>query len=171
MNPKHILTFFAVLLCFTSNIEGSPNMKVTSPDFANNTYIPEKFSCDGDDVNPGIVIDGIPENAKSLALIIEDPDAPMRTWIHWILYDIPAAAQVRIEENSVPGKQGNNDFGKKDYRGPCPPGGTHRYFFKVYALDKMLDLRPGLSKADLEKAMNGHILESAELVGLYKRAR
>lgn len=146
-------------------------MKIICPDFENNTYMPAKFTCDGEDVNPAIVFDGVPEKAKSLALIIEDPDAPMRTWIHWVLYDIPAAGQVRIEKGSFSGKRGINDSGKKDYHGPCPPNGTHRYFFRAYALDDMLGLREGISKPELEKAMNGHILESAELVGLYKRGR
>jgi len=141
------------------------NMKLTSPNFKNNELIPKKFTCEGDDINPTLVIEDIPAGTKSLALIVDDPDA--RGWVHWVVYDIPVV--TRIEENSIPGKQGMNDFGKKDYGGPCPPSGTHRYFFKIYALDKELGLGGRVDKAALENAMKGHILEKAELIGLYKR--
>lgn len=142
-------------------------MKITSPDFENNKSIPVKFTCEGDDVNPTLILEGIPKEAKSLALIVDDPDAPGKTWVHWVVYDIPIVG--RIDENSVPGKEGMTDFGKKGYGGPCPPSGTHRYFFKIYALDKALDLNEGIRKPDLEKAMQGHILDKAELMGLYKK--
>lgn len=144
-------------------------MKINSPDFKNNELIPKKFTCDGEDVSPGLVIESIPQQAKSLALVVDDPDAPMGTWVHWVVYDMPLSS--RIEQNSIPGKQGINDFGRRNYGGPCPPSGTHRYFFKVYALDAMLNLKEGLSKKELECFLQGHILEKAELVGLYKRAR
>ncbi|HUU06460.1 MAG TPA: YbhB/YbcL family Raf kinase inhibitor-like protein [Patescibacteria group bacterium] len=144
-------------------------MKITSPDFRNNEMIPKKFTCEGEDASPCLVIEGIPPQAKSLALIVDDPDAPMGTWVHWVVYDMPPAG--RIEQDSVPGKQGMNDFGKRKYGGPCPPSGTHRYFFKVFALDAMLNLKEGLSKKELEHLLQRHILEKAELVGLYKRAR
>ena len=142
-------------------------MKITSPSFGNNELIPAKFTCQGDDVNPTLVFEDVPSEAKSMALIVDDPDAPMGIWVHWVVYDMPVMAQV--EENSIPGKQGNNDFGRKDYGGPCPPSGTHRYFFKLYALDATLDLKEGISKKELEKAMEGHILEESELIGLYKK--
>jgi Raf kinase inhibitor-like YbhB/YbcL family protein len=129
--------------------------------------IPKKFTCDGQNVNPSFRIEGIPEGALSLALIVDDPDAPMGTWVHWVVYNIPKVSG--IEENSVPGIQGNNDFGKKDYGGPCPPSGTHRYFFKLYALDSKLALKGQVDKKRLEQAMQGHIIQKAELVGLYKR--
>ena len=144
-------------------------MKINSPDFKNNELIPKKFTCDGEDVSPGLVIESIPQQAKSLALVVDDPDAPMGTWVHWVVYDMPLSS--RIEQNSIPGKQGINDFGRRNYGGPCPPSGTHRYFFKVYALDAMLNLKEGLSKKELERFLQGHILEKTELVGLYKRAR
>lgn len=144
-------------------------MKITSPDFKNNELIPKKFTCEGEDVSPCFVIESIPQQAKSLALIVDDPDAPMGTWVHWVVYDMPPAD--RIEQDSFPGKQGMNDFGKRKYGGPCPPSGTHRYFFKVFALDAMLNLKEGLSKKELEHLLQRHILEKAELVGLYKRAR
>ena len=142
-------------------------MKVTSPEFDNNGYIPPRFTCQGDDINPELVIEDIPQGAQSLALIADDPDAPMGTWVHWVVYDMPVAG--RIAEDSIPGKQGNNDFGRYNYGGPCPPSGTHRYFFKVYALDTKLDLEEGVDKKDLEDAMEGHVIASAELIGLYKK--
>ncbi|MBU1062320.1 MAG: YbhB/YbcL family Raf kinase inhibitor-like protein [Candidatus Omnitrophica bacterium] len=142
-------------------------MKLTSPEFENNSVIPGKFTCQGEDVNPALLIEGVPENAKTLALIVDDPDAPMGTWIHWVVYNIPIIS--RIEEDSIPGKQGTNDFGRNDYGGPCPPSGTHRYFFKIYALDTELDLKEGIHKMDLENAMEGHIMDKAELIGLYKK--
>jgi Raf kinase inhibitor-like YbhB/YbcL family protein len=142
-------------------------MKLTSPEFGNNELIPKKFSCQGQDVNPTLVIDDMPKDAKSLALIVDDPDAPGMTWVHWVVYDIPIASE--IDENSIPGKQGFNDFGRTNYGGPCPPSGTHRYFFKLYALDSELNLKEGVRKQDLEKAMHGRILDQAELIGLYKK--
>ncbi len=149
--------------------EGGRVMKITSPSFKNNEKIPAKFAYDGEDINPALDIENLPEGTKSLALIVDDPDAPMKTWVHWVVYDIPSVS--RIEEGSIPGKQGINDSGSKDYHGPCPPSGTHRYYFKVYALDKVLALSDGVSKMDLEKAMQGSILSSAELVGLYNRVK
>ena len=173
MNNKAIfillMLFVFVSLGTKINAEGGEGMKITSPNFKDNELIPKKFTCEGEDVNPALIIEGIPEEAKSLALIVDDPDAPMGTWVHWVVYDIPVVD--RIEENSIPGKQGINDFGKRDYGGPCPPSGTHRYFFKIYALDEMLNLKEGVSKRELERIIQGHILEKAELIGLYKKAR
>ena len=143
-------------------------MKITSPEFKHEEFIPSKFTCDGRDINPTLVFENIPGDAKSLALIMDDPDAPMRTWVHWVVYDIPV--QDSIQENSVPGKLGSNDFKRTRYGGPCPPIGVHRYFFKLYALDSKLDLDGGIEKGDLEKAMEGHILEKAVLIGRYKKA-
>jgi Raf kinase inhibitor-like YbhB/YbcL family protein len=121
-------------------------------------------------VNPSLVIDNVPAGAKSLALIVDDPDAPHGTWVHWVVWGMdPKTKEIR--ENSVPAgaKQGMNDFRKRNYGGPCPPSGTHRYFFKLYALDIAPDLGPDTTKAALEKAMTGHILAQAEITGLYKR--
>ncbi len=147
--------------------DGRTGMKLTCPEFENNKYMPKRFGLKEDNVNPALLINNIPPAAKSLTLIVDDPDAPAGTWLHWIVYDIQVIP--RIEEDSVPGKQGINSFHKKDYGGPCPPSGTHRYFFKVYALDKELGLKEGVDINTLKKAMEGHILEEAELVGLYKR--
>jgi len=140
---------------------------ITSPVFRNNEMIPRKYTCDGADVNPTLNIRGIPRKAESLVLIVDDPDAPMGTWDHWIVWNIPP--EERIEENSVPGIEGLNDFRKHSYGGPCPPSGTHRYFFRVYALDAVLDLKPNSRKRDVERAMRGHILAQGEIIGLYRR--
>jgi Raf kinase inhibitor-like YbhB/YbcL family protein len=145
-------------------------LSVKSPAFENNNFIPAKYTCDGDDVNPPLTIEGISEGTKTLALIVDDPDAPMGTWDHWIVWNIPATTS-KIEENTVPGTEGMNDFRRRSYGGPCPPSGTHRYFFKVYALDAKLDLSPTSRKRNVEKAMQGHVLAKGELVGLYRRSR
>ncbi len=142
-------------------------MKLTSSAFVHNELIPSRFTCEGSDINPELIIEGIPSGAKSLSLIMDDPDAPMGTWVHWVVFDIPVID--KIAENSVPGKLGITNSGAPDYHGPCPPSGTHRYFFKIYALDTVLNLKPGVTKQELEKAMQGHILAKAELIGLYRR--
>ncbi|MDD5595229.1 MAG: YbhB/YbcL family Raf kinase inhibitor-like protein [Candidatus Omnitrophica bacterium] len=144
-------------------------MKITSPEFSNNEYLAQRFSCDGEGINPTLEIADIPQGAKSLALIVDDPDAPMGTFVHWVVFDIPVITQ--IEEDSIPGKQGVNTAGKNSYVSPCPPSGTHRYFFKIYGLDTMLNLKEGISKGALEKAMQGHILGQAQIIGLCKRNR
>lgn len=143
-------------------------MKITSPEFNHNTKIPQKYTCDGDDISPPLSITDVPSNAKTLALINDDPDAPMGTWDHWIMYNIPVSS--KIAEDSAPGTQGRNSWGRNDYGGPCPPSGTHRYFFKLYALDIELDLLEGADKGTVEKAMEGHIIEKTELIGLYERS-
>ncbi len=156
-----------VVVMFVTVVQGGGAMKLTSPAFSHNQMMPKQFTCQGADFNPAFTIEGIPDGAKSLALIIDDPDAPMGTWVHWVVFNIPVVPT--IDENSVPGKQGRNDFGKNNYGGPCPPSGTHRYFHKAYALDTVLNLKEGISKKELEKAMQGHILDKAELIGLYKK--
>jgi len=141
-------------------------MKLTSPEFKNNSSIPAKFTCEGEDINPALIIEGISQGAKTLVLIVDDPDAPMGTWVHWVVYNIPIVSA--IAENSIPGQEAMNNSGRTAFHGPCPPSGTHRYFFKIYALDTILE--PKISaKTDLERAMQGHILDQAELIGLYKR--
>lgn len=146
------------------------NLKISSPAFGHSQMIPVKFTCDGADINPPLTIEGVPQAAKSLALIMDDPDAPRGTWVHWVVWNIDPSTREIKEDSLPPGaKQGKNDFRKLDYGGPCPPSGTHRYFFKLYALGRMLSLEEGASKAELEKAMEGHILGQAELIGLYKR--
>jgi Raf kinase inhibitor-like YbhB/YbcL family protein len=143
-------------------------LSVKSPAFENNKLIPVKYTCDGADVNPPLTIEGVPQETKTLVLIVDDPDAPMGTWDHWIVWNIPPTS--KIEENMVPGTEGMGSYRKHAYGGPCPPYGTHRYFFKVYALDTQLDLKSNSTKKDVEKAMEGHILAEGELVGLYRRS-
>jgi Raf kinase inhibitor-like YbhB/YbcL family protein len=143
-------------------------LRVKSPVFESNKLIPAKYTCDGEDVNPPLTVENVPDDAKSLVLILDDPDA-VGVWNHWLVWNIPAGTR-EIEENSVPGIQGANTGGRRRYGGPCPPSGTHRYFFKVYALDIELDLDVGSKKKDVENAMRGHVLAEGELMGLYRRS-
>lgn len=145
-------------------------LNISSPVFQHNGRIPTKYTCDGIDVNPPLAIANSAPGAKSLALIVDDPDAPAGIWVHWVVWNM-APDTKELKEHSVPSgaSQGMTDFGKQTYGGPCPPSGTHRYFFKLYALDTTLALKSSATKADLERAMKGHILVQAELVGLYTR--
>lgn len=140
---------------------------VKSPAFEHKKRIPTKYTCDGDDVNPPLTIEGASKETKRLVLIIDDPDAATGLWNHWLVWNIPPTH--KIKENSIPGIQGVNTAGKRAYGGPCPPSGTHSYFFKVYALDTKLNLNSNSRKEDVEKAMQGHILAEGELLGLYRR--
>jgi Raf kinase inhibitor-like YbhB/YbcL family protein len=139
------------------------NIKVFSSAFESNGTIPRKYTCKGEDINPPLVFEGIPEESDSLVLIMDDPDAPMKTFTHWIVWNIEPIA--KIEEDSIPGVEGINDFRKIGYGGPCPPSGTHRYFFRIYALDKQLELKAGASRKELENTMIGHIIAEGELMG------
>jgi len=142
-------------------------LDITSPAFSHNGLIPAKHTCEGENINPSLEVTGIPDEAKSLVLIVEDPDARHGIWDHWIVWNIPAKGTV--VENTVPGIEGINSFKHHKYDGPCPPSGTHRYFFKVYALDTMLDLPSDSDKKKLEKAMEDHVLARGEIIGLYKK--
>ncbi len=142
-------------------------MKLKSSQFKHNGMIPKKYTCEGADINPPLDITDIPENTESLVLILDDPDAPMGTWTHWVVYNIPA--QNEIKENDIPGKQALNDFDKKNYGGPCPPSGTHRYFFKLYALDKKINKNNEVTRKEIENEMQGHIIDQTELIGLYEK--
>jgi Raf kinase inhibitor-like YbhB/YbcL family protein len=142
-------------------------LKVTSPAFQPEQMIPSRYTCEGSNFSPPIDIANIPEGAASLALVVDDPDAPVGDWVHWLVWNIPVTHHIR--ENEVHGTEGLNDFRQHHYGGPCPPSGTHRYFFKVYALDTVLDLPANTKKHELEKAMSGHIIAFGELVGLFKK--
>lgn len=143
-------------------------LEVTSKSFGHNLFIPAQYSCEGNNVNPPLTIKNLPEGTKSLTLIVEDPDAPIRPWTHWLVWNIHPSEE--IQENSIPGIEGLNDFNMHHYGGPCPPPpNAHRYFFKVYALDAMLKLNPQTTKNKLEKAMNNHVIGYGEISGLYKR--
>jgi Raf kinase inhibitor-like YbhB/YbcL family protein len=143
-------------------------LAVKSPAFGNNETIPSKYTCDGEDINPPLGIENMPEGTQSLVLIMDDPDAPMGTWDHWVVWNIPPAGE--IAEDSIPGTEGMNSFNRTSYGGPCPPSGTHRYFFKLYALDTKLDLDSSVRKKDVINAMQGHILAEGKIVGLYSRS-
>lgn len=142
-------------------------MKLMSIAFSENGHIPPRYTCEGDNINPPIEFADIPHETKSMALIVEDPDAPKGVFDHWVVWNIPP--HEPISENYMPGISGTNSFNKTGYGGPCPPTGTHRYFFKAYALDIELDLAAGSDKAALQNAMKNHILASASLMGLYKK--
>lgn len=181
-----ILTLIVALFLFSSATSSSTakevnkvdNLNVTSS-FKNGEFIPKKYACEGEDISPEIIVTSIPANAKTIAIICDDPDAPVGTFVHWVLWNFPVAGTKavipeglkKVDKLSDGTRQGYNDFGKVGYNGPCPPKGhgVHHYHFKVYALDTTLDIKGNVKKADLEKAMKGHILTQGELVGLYER--
>lgn len=151
-------------------------MELTSTAFSDGKPIPAIHTCEGKDISPPLTWSGVPPGTASLALIVDDPDAPVGTWVHWVLFNLPPSAR-ELPGNVPPtqhppqgGVQGINDFRKLGYGGPCPPPGKpHRYFFKLYALDRMLELRPGVTKPQVEKEMKQHILATGQLIGIYAR--
>lgn len=170
-NLALILSALLAGFCF-----GKPvTIHVTSTAFKASGLIPARYTCDGENMSPAVAWDTVPAATKSIALIADDPDAPMGTWVHWVVYNLPST--MRALKEGIPtvdtlingGYQGINDFEQVGYGGPCPPNGTHRYFFKVYALDTLLALSGKVTKQQLEKAMKGHILGQGELVGRYSR--
>jgi len=149
-------------------------MKLASSAFENQGIIPAKHTCDGDDISPALTISEVPATAKSLVLLMDDPDVPKHLradgmWNHWIVFNIPAVISEIMEGHEPPGIQGRGTSNNLEYHGPCPPDREHRYFFKLYALDAELDLDEGVSKTEVETAMTGHVIKRAELVGLYER--
>ncbi len=170
-----ILVFSALFVLAAKNAASqSGRLQITSPAFGHNQTIPKKYTCQGEDINPPLKITGVPSGTISLALIMDDPDAPMGTWVHWTVWNIPPVTQS-ISENvgtiAVEGmwSEGLTSFGRSGYGGPCPPSGTHRYFFKLYAIDTTLTLPSTASKKALEKAIEGHVLDEAQLIGLYQK--
>jgi Raf kinase inhibitor-like YbhB/YbcL family protein len=152
------------------------DMRLTSPAFANNSSIPTKYTCDGEHINPPLEFLEVPAGTKTLALILEDPDVPRQfrpdgMFDHWIVWNIPASTKVLAENSPPPGTTGQNGRGTLDYVPPCPPDREHRYFFKLFALDTILQLPPTSNKSDLLRAMNGHVIETVELMGTYNRQR
>ena len=144
--------------------------KITSPSFESKQEIPMQYTCDGDNISPSLHWSGAPQKTQSFALIVDDPDAPKGVFVHWIVANIPTAIHELQEDADISHfVAGTTSFGTKKYGGPCPPSGTHRYFFKLYALDTLLDISEGITKEKLLTAMNGHILAQAELMGTYKR--
>ncbi|MHC5059759.1 MAG: YbhB/YbcL family Raf kinase inhibitor-like protein [Planctomycetota bacterium] len=150
-------------------------LEVTSPAFGDGEMVPATYTADGEDISPPLEWSTAPEGTKSIALISDDPDAPMGTWVHWVVYNMPPDT-TSLDENVPPdetlpdgAQQGTTDFGRIGYGGPAPPSGTHRYYFKVYALDTKLDLPTGATKREVEDEMQGHVLTSGELMGKYAR--
>jgi len=156
-------------------IYGGITMTITSTAFSEGGMIPSKFTCDGADLSPALSWNNVPDGTKSFVLISDDPDAPMGTWVHWVLYDIPGTERnlpegvpkTAVLKNGA--KHGESSFHSLGYGGPCPPGGTHRYYFKLYALDIALNQKPGLTKKQALPLMQGHILAEASLMGKYAR--
>ena len=154
---------------------GDLKMEIKSPAFRDGGSIPPMYTCDGADLSPPLTFNAPPKGTRSLALIVDDPDAPAGIWVHWVAWNIPPGARS-LEEGvqksaTLPDgtHQGVNDFGRVGYGGPCPPSGTHRYFFKLYALDRSLDLKPTTTSRDLQTSMQGHVLAQAEVIGRYAR--
>lgn len=186
---KKYLFYFLAVICLIAagsntlqaknkidvNRKGGKTMEIKSSSFNHEDMIPAKYTCDGQNISPPLSWSGAPEKTKSFTLICDDPDAPAGTWVHWVIFDIPAKVNSlpektsRQEEIKGLGKNGKNTSGRYGYDGPCPPSGTHRYYFKLYALDTMLNKKAGLTKEDLLAAMKGHILSEAQLMGKYKR--
>jgi Raf kinase inhibitor-like YbhB/YbcL family protein len=182
MTRVGVLVMFGLLLSSSARAKDSEaHMQISSPSFTHQGSIPEKYTCEGADTSPPLAWSGVPPSAKSLALIVDDPDAPdpsapKMTWVHWVAYNLPPQTTSLGEgssRKSLPqgAKEGLNDWKKPGYGGPCPPIGRHRYFFKLYALDIALPDLGRPSKADLLKAMQGHVVGSAELVGTYEKSR
>ena len=184
VNKSSISLFKLGLLIVTGTLILSPNLNaggnkmqlaITSSAFSEGGMIPRQYSCDGPDISPDLSWQGVPEGSRSLTLICDDPDAPVGTWVHWVLFNIPAdekglAAEIAPDATLSNGAlHGTNDFRRLGYGGPCPPSGTHRYYFKLYALDTVLPLDSGATKAQVEAAMAGHILAQAQLMVKYKR--
>ena len=174
MKRLWIYTWFLPVFLFSyamgQGVTKAEQLKISSPAFENNGEIPGKYTCDGANVNPPLKIENVPLEIKSLGLVFDDIDAPRGTYVHWILWNIGPSVK-EIKENSVPegAVQGMNDFKKRHYGGPCPPGRAHKYVFRIYALDTLLNLSQNSTKKDLEKAMEGHIISRAQLMGVYKR--
>lgn len=167
---KNSLYLF-LFLCLFLNKNFAANLTLESPDFKLNTMIPTKYTCNGDNISPPLTWQDVPTNTQSLALIVEDPDAPEGVWTHWVLFNIPPALNHLEAGSSIPtgAARGKNSWGDLEYKGPCPPVGAHRYIFKLYALDKTLDLGDGTTNDLVMQAMTSHVLGSSELTGLYQK--
>ncbi len=178
INNFLLIIFVSTILVFVSLFAKTKmeKIKVLSSAFEHNGIIPAKYTCDGENISPDLKWENYPQNTKSFVIIADDPDAPMGTWVHWVVYNIPA--KITHLKEAFPKKevfenitQGITDFRKIGYGGPCPPSGTHRYFFKIYALDIDLNEKPGLTKDKILKIIEGHIIGYGELIGKYKRQK
>jgi Raf kinase inhibitor-like YbhB/YbcL family protein len=172
MRQSIITNAVAILLAtITAFAAGGARMNFTSPAFQQSGNIPAKFTCDGENMSPPLQIAAVPAEAKSLAIIADDPDAPGGLFTHWLVWNVPPQTNSIAEGSAPKGVQGTNDFGKSAYGAPCPPSGSHRYYFRVFALDRELDLRPGAKRGQLEAAMKGHVIAQGELMGRYGRKK
>ena len=160
-----------VMAAIVSFAAGGAKMKITSSAFQEGANIPSKFTCDGADTSPPLQIADVPSGAKRLALIVDDPDAPSGLFTHWMVWNISPQTGTVGEGSTPKGIDGTNDFGKSGYGGPCPPSGTHRYYFKIFALDRELDLPSGAKRGQLDGAMKGHVIGQGELMGRYSRKK
>jgi Raf kinase inhibitor-like YbhB/YbcL family protein len=160
-----------LLAAIASFAAGGAKMKITSSAFQQGGNIPSKFSCDGPNTNPPFQMSDVPPEAKSLVLIVDDPDAPSGLFTHWAVWNISPQTNTIAEGTTLKGGQGTNDFGRSGYGGPCPPSGTHRYYFKIFALDRELDLPFGAKRSQLDAAMKGHVIAQGELMGRYSRKK
>ena len=160
-----------LLAAIVSFAAGGAKMKITSSAFQQGGNIPSKFSCDGANTSPPLEIGDVPSGAKSLVLIVDDPDAPSGLFTHWAVWNISPQTSTIAEGSTPKGVQGTNDFGKSGYGGPCPPSGTHRYYFKIFALDRELDLPFGAKRGQLDTAIKGHVIAQGELMGRYSRKK
>lgn len=161
----------AIALAIVSFAAGGAKMKITSSAFQEGGNIPSKFTCDGADSSPPLQIAEIPSGAKSLALIVDDPDAPSGLFTHWMVWNISPQTNTIAEGSAPKGVHGTNDFGKSGYGGPCPPSGTHRYYFRIFALDSELNLPPATKRSQLAAAMKGHVVAQGELMGRYAKQK
>ena len=171
---RKLITTGAVVILLAASASfaaGVSRMKITSSAFQEGGNIPSKFTCDGSDTSPPLQITGVPSEAKTLVLIADDPDAPSGLFTHWLVWNIPPQTNSIAEGGAAKGVQGTNDFGKSGYGGPCPPSGAHHYAFKVFALDRELDLRSGAKRSQLDAAMKGHVIAQGELIGRYARKK
>ena len=159
------------LAAIVSFAAGGPKMKIISSAFQQGGNVPSKFSCDGANTNPPLQISDVPPEAKSLVLIVDDPDAPSGLFTHWAVWNISPQTSTIAEGSTPKGVQGTNDFGKSGYGGPCPPSGAHRYYFKIFALDRELGLPSGAKRSQLDTAMKGHVVAQGELMGRYARKK
>jgi len=179
-NMNKYLTYFVIfgiiIIIIVPLISGNKiDIKVSSTAFKEGELIPSKFTCDGENISPQIAWTNFPKSTESFVLISDDPDAPVGTWVHWVVYNIPASCTELKEKFPKDEKfdngimQGTTDFRKTGYGGPCPPSGTHRYYFKIYALDVILNVKSGLTKKEILKEIEGHIIAEGQLMGKYKR--
>ena len=171
MRKPIIAGFAAILLAAIASAEGGAKMKITSSAFQEGADIPPKFTCDGANTSPPLQIADAPSEAKSLVLIVDDPDAPSGLFTHWTAWNIPPQTSGIAEGGTPKGVQGTNDFGRSGYGGPCPPSGTHRYYFRIFALDRELDLPIGAKRGQLDAAIKGHVVAQGELMGRYSRKK